>query len=132
MKYDVAVVGAGPAGAIASRYAALNGARALLIEEHASIGSPVQCTGLISKAALTQCEAGEGSFVLSRMKGAFVYAPNGDELTIRGKDVMAYVIDRKIFDRVLVERSLDAGVELMLKTRFIGFQNGGSQYYQAV
>lgn len=125
MKYDVAVVGAGPAGAIASKYAASNGARTLLIEEHASIGSPVQCTGLISKAALTQCEAGEGSFVLSRMKGAFVYAPNGDELTIQGKDVMAYVIDRKIFDRVLVERSLDAGVELMLKTRFMGLHEGG-------
>lgn len=125
MKYDVAVVGAGPAGAIASRYAALNGAQTLLIEEHASIGSPVQCTGLISKAALTQCEAGEDSFILSRMKGAFVYAPNGGELTIRGKDVMAYVIDRKIFDRVLVERSLDAGVELMLKTRFMGLHKGG-------
>jgi digeranylgeranylglycerophospholipid reductase len=124
MKYDVAVVGAGPTGAIASKYAARN-ARTLLIEEHASIGSPVQCTGLISKAALTQCEIGEGNFVLSRIKGAFVYAPNGDELTIRGKDVKAYVIDRKIFDRVLVESSLDAGVELMLKTRFMGLQNDG-------
>ncbi|MBU3966992.1 MAG: NAD(P)/FAD-dependent oxidoreductase [Euryarchaeota archaeon] len=125
MKYDVAVVGAGPTGAIASKYAARNGARTLLIEEHSSIGSPVQCTGLISKAALVQCEIGEGNFVLSRMKGAFVYAPNGDELTIRGKDVMAYVIDRKVFDRELVEHSLDAGVELMLKTRFMGLQNGG-------
>ncbi|MDP3103434.1 MAG: NAD(P)/FAD-dependent oxidoreductase [Candidatus Methanoperedens sp.] len=125
MKYDVAVIGAGPTGAIASKYAAWNGARTLLIEEHSSIGSPVQCTGLISKAALTQCEVGEGSFVLSRMKGAFVYAPNGDELTIRGKDVMAYVIDRKIFDRELVERSLDAGAELMLKTRFMGLHSGG-------
>ncbi len=125
MNYDVAVIGAGPAGAIASKYAARNGAQTLLIEEHASIGSPVQCTGLISKAALTQCDVGEGSFILSRMKGAFVYAPNGDELTIRGKDVKAYVIDRKVFDRELVERSLDAGVELLLKTRFMGLHNGG-------
>ncbi|GFO97359.1 geranylgeranyl reductase [groundwater metagenome] len=125
MKYDVAVVGAGPAGAMASKYAARNGARTLLIEEHASIGSPVQCTGLISKAALMQCEVGERNFILAKLKGAFVYAPNGDELTIRGKDVMAYVIDRKIFDRELVERSLDAGAELMLKTRFLGLHNGG-------
>jgi len=85
MKYDVAVVGAGPAGAIASRYAARNRARTLLIEEHASIGSPVQCTGLISKAALTQCEAGEGNFVLSRMKGLLCMRRMGDELTIREK-----------------------------------------------
>lgn len=125
MKYDVAVVGAGPAGAVASKLAARNGARTLLIEEHASIGSPVQCTGLVSKAALSECEVGEGVFVLSKMKGAFVYAPDGSELTVRGKDVKAYVIDRKIFDRELVERSLDAGAELMLKTRFLGLHKSG-------
>ena len=104
MNYDVVVIGAGPAGAIAAKYAVLNGASTLLIEEHASIGSPVQCTGLISTAALNECEIGEGSFILNKMKGAFVYAPNGEELCVRGKDVKAYVIDRKIFDRLLVER----------------------------
>ncbi len=125
MKYDVVVVGAGPAGAMASRYSALNGAKTLLIEEHAGIGSPVQCTGLISKAALSECEIGEGSFVLAKMKGAFVYAPNGEELTIRGNEVKAYVIDRKMFDRELAEASLGAGAELMLKTRFTGLHKGG-------
>jgi digeranylgeranylglycerophospholipid reductase len=124
MKYDVVVVGAGPAGAIAARYAVRNGASTLLIEEHASIGSPVQCTGLISTAALNECETGEGNFVLNKMKGAFVYAPNGEELVVRGKNVKAYVIDRKIFDRALVERSLDEGADILLKTRFTGMENG--------
>lgn len=124
MNYDVIVVGAGPAGAIAAKYAALNGASTLLIEEHASIGSPVQCTGLISTAALKECEIGERSFVLNKMRGAFVYAPDGEELVVQGKDVKAYVIDRKIFDRALVERSLDAGVDMLLKTRFIGMERG--------
>ncbi len=124
MNYDVVVIGAGPAGAIAAKYAAKNGASTLLIEEHASIGSPVQCTGLISTAALNECEIGEGSFVLNKMKGAFVYAPNGEELCVRGKDAKAYVIDRKIFDRALVERSLDEGADILLKTRFTGMENG--------
>ncbi|VVB96778.1 Digeranylgeranylglycerophospholipid reductase [uncultured archaeon] len=124
MKYDVVVVGAGPAGAMASKYASRNGASTLLIEEHASIGSPVQCTGLVSTAALGECEVGEGSYVLAKMKGAFVYAPNREELCIRGKDVKAYVIDRKMFDRDLVERSLDEGTDLLLRTRFTGMENG--------
>ncbi len=124
MKYDVVVVGAGPAGAVASKYAARNGARTLLIEEHASIGSPVQCTGLISTAALAECEIGEWGFVLARMKGAFVYAPDGEELIVRGKGVKAYVIDRKVFDRVLAESSLDEGVDILLKTRFTGMGGG--------
>ena len=124
MNYDVVVVGAGPAGAIAAKYAAQNGASTLLIEEHASIGSPVQCTGLISTAALRECETGEGSFVLAKMKGAFVYAPNCEELVVKGKDVKAYVIDRKIFDRTLAERALDAGANILLRTRFIGMERG--------
>lgn len=124
MKYDVVVVGAGPAGAIAAKYAARSGASTLLIEEHAFIGSPVQCTGLISKAALEECETGEGKFVLNRMKGAFVYAPNCEELRVEGREVKAYVIDRKIFDRALAEQALDEGVELLLKTRFTGIGKG--------
>ncbi len=124
MNYDVVVVGAGPAGAIAAKYAAINGAKTLLIEEHASIGSPVQCTGLISTKALRECELGEGNFVLSKIRGAFVYAPNGEEACIRGKDIKAYVIDRKIFDRALVELALDNGVDILMKTRFIGMDTG--------
>ncbi|HEY9206763.1 MAG TPA: NAD(P)/FAD-dependent oxidoreductase [Candidatus Methanoperedens sp.] len=120
MKYDVVVIGAGPAGAMASKYASQNGASTLLVEEHASIGSPVQCTGLVSTAAIGECEVGEGGFILERMKGAFVYAPNCEELCIRGKDVKAYVIDRKMFDMTLVERSLDEGTDLLLRTRFTG------------
>ena len=127
MRYEVAVIGAGPAGAIAAKYAARNGAKTLLIEEHASIGSPVQCTGLISKAALRESEIGEGSFVLSRKKGAFVYAPSGEELCVRGKDVKAYVIDRKIFDRALIGLSLDAGADILLKTSFNGLEKGKIQ-----
>ena len=54
MDYDVVVVGAGPAGCLAAKYAAKNGAKTLIIEEHASIGSPVQCAGLLS--AIRECE----------------------------------------------------------------------------
>jgi len=124
MKYDVIVVGAGPAGAMAAKYAAINGARTLLIEEHASIGSPVECTGLISTKALKECEITQGNFVLSKIRGAFVYSPCGEEVCVRGKDIKAYVIDRKIFDRALVENAVDKGVDVLLRTRFIGLDEG--------
>jgi geranylgeranyl reductase family protein len=124
MKYDCIVVGAGPAGAMAAKYAAINGARTLLIEEHASIGSPVQCTGLISTKALKECEVREGIFILSKIRGAFVYSPSGEEVCVRGKDVKAYVIDRKIFDRALVENAVDKGVDVLVRTRFTGLGAG--------
>ena len=47
-EYDVIVVGAGPIGSTAARYASMHGARTLMVEDHAFIGSPVGCTGLLS------------------------------------------------------------------------------------
>jgi len=42
-RFDVAVVGAGPAGASAARAAALGGARTLLLDRRTTLGDPVQC-----------------------------------------------------------------------------------------
>src|SRR5256714_9578936 len=41
--YDVIVVGAGPAGGTAARYAARRGLRVLLVDKRKEIGVPVQC-----------------------------------------------------------------------------------------
>ena len=41
--YDVAVVGAGPAGSTAAKSAAENGASVLLIERKVDIGVPLKC-----------------------------------------------------------------------------------------
>jgi len=46
--YDVAIVGAGPCGATAARYAA-ESASVLVIEEKKVIGVPVQCAGFLPK-----------------------------------------------------------------------------------
>ncbi len=118
------VVGAGPIGAIAARCSAENGARTLLLEEHSSIGSPVQCTGLISTEALRESELKpDSSFIYRRIKGANVYSPSGHSIRIDGVRTRAYVIDRKIFDRTLVTRALDAGSEIMLSARATALKN---------
>ncbi|MFZ3049525.1 MAG: FAD-dependent oxidoreductase, partial [Methanothrix sp.] len=39
-RFDVAVIGAGPAGSMAAKYAAKSGARTLLLEEHPAVGWP--------------------------------------------------------------------------------------------
>src|SRR2546429_6422370 len=41
--YDVLVVGSGPAGGTAARYAARRGLRVLLVDKRKEIGVPVQC-----------------------------------------------------------------------------------------
>lgn len=128
MKYDVVVVGAGPVGSTAARYAALNGAKVLLIEEHPSIGSPVGCTGLLSTRAVTECELKPSDeFVFNSVRGAFIHAPDGQCLPIDGKVTKAYVVSRKNFDRKLALMAVEEGVELSLKTKAIGLEIESSE-----
>ena len=128
MKYDVIVVGAGPVGSTAARYAAMNGAKVLLLEEHASIGSPVGCTGLLSTRAVEECDLKPSDkFVFNSVRGAFVYAPEGQCLPVDGKHTRAYVVSRKNFDRALAVMAVEEGVELSLKTRAVGFEKENAE-----
>ena len=121
MMYDVIVVGGGPSGSTAARYAAAGGARVLLLEEHSSIGSPVQCTGLLSVRSLSQCDLRPNDeFVLNSVRGAHVHTPGGICVPIDGGHTKAYVVSRKMFDRRLAAMAADQGVELMLKAKVVG------------
>lgn len=51
-QYDVVVVGAGPAGATAARFAAEQGLQVLLLEKRQEIGSPVRCAEGINRDML--------------------------------------------------------------------------------
>lgn len=120
MYYDVVVVGSGPIGATAARYAAIEGAEVLLIEEDAVIGSPVQCTGLLSTKAVHECDVNPNEdFVLNTIRGAYVYPPTQKILPIDGGKTKAYVVSRKIFDRTLFEMATNKGVDVKLKTKAI-------------
>jgi flavin-dependent dehydrogenase len=71
MSYDVIVIGAGPAGCAAAYECARQGLLTLCIEEHGTIGYPVQCAGLLSNAAFAECRVSERP-VLTRVSGARV------------------------------------------------------------
>ena len=104
---------------MAAKYAAKAGARVLMIEEHAAIGQPVQCAGLISVSAYEGCEI-PGAISRHAISGAFVHAPDLRVLTIDGRRTMAYVIDRAELDRAMAREALKEGVDSLIKTRFCG------------
>ena len=114
--YDLIVIGGGPAGCAAAGQIAQKGYRVLVAEEHPVIGEPVQCAGLVSPRTLRTAGLG-ADLVLNRLYGAFVHAPGGECLTIRGKKERALVIDRAAFDRRIAERARGAGVEILTGAR---------------
>ena len=116
MNYDVIVVGAGPAGSAAARECAQLGLSTLCIEEHGTIGYPVQCAGLLSTAAFAECRIASERSVLNKVTGARVISGAGSELLIDAKVTKAVVVDRGTLDREMAEAAANAGAEFRLKT----------------
>ena len=112
--FDVAVIGAGPIGSMAAKYAAKADARTILLEEHASIGWPVQCAGLLGRRAIAESELWGGSFILRSIFGAAIYSPGGRVLDFKAKYCRAKVVDRRLFDRSMTLDSLREGAQLRL------------------
>ncbi|MBR1369883.1 geranylgeranyl reductase [Methanocalculus chunghsingensis] len=113
--YDIVVVGGGPVGATAARLSAQAGLSTLLIEEHATIGDPIQCAGLLSSSAFAECEASERS-VYNTVSGARIISGAGDELLFDAGVTKAYVVDRSALDREMMMAAGDAGAEIRVKT----------------
>ncbi|MDE2443108.1 MAG: NAD(P)/FAD-dependent oxidoreductase [Methanocorpusculum sp.] len=113
--YDVIIAGAGPTGSAAARFCAEAGLRTLVLEEHATIGYPVQCAGLLSNSAFAEC-AVSAAPVLNRVYGARICGSAGHELSFAAEETKAYVVDRGRLDHEMAARAADAGAEFSLKT----------------
>jgi geranylgeranyl reductase family protein len=123
MNYEVVVVGAGPAGSAAARECARLGLSTLCLEEHGTIGYPVQCAGLLSTAAFAECRISLERSVLNKVTGARVIAGTGSELLIDAKTTKALVVDRGTLDREMGEAAANEGAEFRLKTAVYDVRN---------
>lgn len=116
MIYDVAVIGAGPVGSMATRHLAEAGLRCVLVEEHGSIGEPCHCTGKLTSHAFEEFTL-PNDVILNTIRGYVVHSPGNIEVRIRPKTVESHVIDREMFDRKLAWRAQEAGGDILLNTR---------------
>jgi digeranylgeranylglycerophospholipid reductase len=113
---DALVVGAGPAGSTAAFRLASAGHRVLVVEEHPSVGHPVQCAGLVSSRVLEL--SGARSTVVREVRGASVFGPSLRSVEFRAEQPRAFVIDRAGLDIHLADRAARAGAEYRTSTRF--------------
>lgn len=122
-KYDVIVVGAGPAGSITAETCAKAGLDVLLIEKRQEIGDPVRCAEGLSKEGLNRHIKPDSRWIAAEVRGSKIISPDGTEITLSEasstRDV-GYVLERKVFDRALAQQAAMAGAEVMVKTRATG------------
>ena len=127
LEFDVVVVGAGPAGSTAAEGLARASLRVALLEEHAQIGLPVHCSGLVSPRTLEASGLAGDDWALRRYRQARIWGPGGGTLWVRANSVQAISIDRERFDRTLAERATAAGAVLMLETKAVHFERVDGQ-----
>jgi digeranylgeranylglycerophospholipid reductase len=120
-EYDVLVVGAGPGGSTAARYAAMGGARTLLIEKRQDIGNPVRCGEGISMDWLPKVGIEpRKEWISAQVKGAKIYSPSEKYVVTltaehAGNEV-GYVIERDKFDKYLAALAARAGADIWVKS----------------
>ncbi len=115
-RIDALVVGAGPAGSTAAFRLAETGHRVVVVEEHARVGHPVQCAGLVSSRVLEL--SGARSTIVREVRGASVFGPSLRRVEFRAEEPRAFVIDRAGLDIHLADRAARAGAEFRTGTRF--------------
>lgn len=108
---DVAIVGGGPAGLLTAARLAESGLDVLVLEEHATIGEPAHCTGIVSAEAAELTKIPD-DIVLNRLSRARLIAPSGastrHEWDAGGAEAIL-AIDRAAFDADLARRATAAG-----------------------
>jgi digeranylgeranylglycerophospholipid reductase len=119
-RFDVVVVGAGPAGSLAARAAAEGGATTLLVDHRPELGHPVQCGEFVPAAHELSDLFGcpdliaaafdvPASTVLRETRTMACVSPYGHVFRF---PLSGYTVSRRAFDKALAVRAEGAGAEL--------------------
>lgn len=126
-RYDVVVVGAGPAGSLAAWTAAGFGLSVLLLEKRQEIGSPVRCAEGIAHSGLVPFIEPDRRWIAATVdKAEITVIADGGPETLRAAGGYGYILERRIFDRVLAEQAAATGAQVAVKTAATGLlrENG--------
>lgn len=134
---DVLVIGAGPAGSMAAREASANGARTLIIDKKAEIGTPKRCAEGIISGVLEKMNINVDKRCIARdIDGARIVAPDGTSAWFTSETLdnpaTGIVLERKVFDKHLAMDAIRAGCEVMLRCEATGMDKVDGEYLVSV
>ena len=115
-EFDVIVIGAGPAGLTAAKDLAEGKAKVLCIDKKQEIGVPKRCgeglgTNWMERVGLKP----DSSWCLQEIYGAALYSPSLKCLKMDFDKTSGYVIERRVFEKVLAKNASMAGAMIRVK-----------------
>ena len=114
-KYDVVVVGGGPAGSMAAWEAAKGGVAVCMLEKDRDIGYPVRCGEAVGESGLRQFVEIEDSWIAEKITSVKLVSPNLTSVDIDFAAETGYILNRRIFDYDLSRYAANAGAEVYTK-----------------
>jgi geranylgeranyl reductase family protein len=125
MKYDVIVIGGGPAGSSAALRAARLGARVLLLEKN-PMPRPKLCGGWVSNYALRLFRFDVATHLIETPFHTLTLADEKTSVTFSPKLPLGILVDRAEFDHFLVEQAMCSGAEVRWQKAVAVEHQGGS------
>lgn len=113
-RYDIIVVGAGPAGSSAAKTAAQKGLKVLLLEKNPAPGMKV-CAGGIRPSVIRHLDI-DDEVIEREIDGFRFISPWLNEAEVSLKPEKAYTVYRSKFDKWLAENAVSHGAELRMNT----------------
>jgi len=115
---DVIVIGVGPAGANAARFAAREGLDVLAVDQRQEIGAPKRCAeGVVLEVLKRDMVPEDERWIAQRIHGLTFVAPNGRRVSAREDHVVGVVVERKLFDKYLATLAVRDGANVQAWTR---------------
>ena len=112
----ITIIGAGPAGSYLAYLLANQGRKVTIVEEHDTIGKPVQCTGIVTHS-IEKFFRLKNEVIAKRLDKVIVVSKN-NRISV---DVDEIVMWRDKFDRFVTGMAEDEGAEILLGHKFMGF-----------
>ncbi len=125
-EYDIVVVGAGPAGSMAARFAAEKGVSVLVLEKDRDVGYPVRCGEAVSKAGIEEFIPSDPKFIATVINKFSFIAPDGSEVIVPLEEE-GYILERRIFDYELAKTAAAAGAEILTRAYVNGLLFDGNK-----
>lgn len=125
-KYDVVVVGAGPAGSVAAMKAAEGGAKTLILEQH-HLPRFKLCGGGVANWVIRHLSIPEEVLERRYKVLSFFTPPNYDRHDIELSGMGYFGVYRDAFDYHLTKMALEKGAELREKSKVNGVIKEGVQ-----